>query len=257
MPPSRHRRRRADRRSSRRTPPIATGGGFRSRWLLISFAAIAVLFIVALLVPVVLPLNFGGGQRTGSADGYVEGIGQSVEIAESRDHFPDTFVIADINPDGYTVPPTSGRHWNGWVQCGFYTQDVPDERIVHNMEHGNIIVHYNLADQADVDELRDAFNDIGLTNLWGVARPYQPVDADGNVLLDADGNEAFPEGSIALSTWGVMDQWNVREVDDADNYRILGVNKERIEDFFEAYSGKLGPEFPNGAPCTTGGVMNP
>ena len=258
MPPSRHRRLPADRRGRRRTPPIATTGGFRSRWLLIAFGVIAVLFIVALLVPAVVP-NFGGIGRggTGSADGYVEGIGQALEIADSRDHFPDTFTIAEINPDGYTVPPTSGQHWDGWVQCGFYREAVPDERIVHNMEHGNIIVSYNLADPDQIEELAKAFDDIGMTNLWGVARPYQPVDEDGNALLDEDGNEAFPEGTIALTTWGVRDQWNVREVDDADNYRIVGVDKDRIERFFEAYSGKLGPEFPNGAPCTQGGVMSP
>ncbi len=251
MPPSRHRRRSAARRSQRRTPPIATGGGFRSRWLLFAFAAIAGLFIIALLVPVVLPVNFGGAGQ-GEASEYVEGIGIEAEIALSRDHFPDNLIIGDVVPGGYlTTPPTSGRHWNGWVQCGFYTNPVPDERIVHNLEHGNIVVSYNLADQAQIDELEDAFNDIGLTNAWGVARPYDPG------TVDADGNELFPEGTIALTTWGVIDKWNVREVDDADNHRIVGVDKDRIERFFEAYSGKLGPEFPNGAPCTTGGVMNP
>lgn len=228
MPPSRHRRRRSA-RAQRRTPPIATGGGFRSRWLLFSFAAIAGLFIIALLVPVVLPVNFGGTGQ-GEASEYVEGIGEEVEIALSRDHFPDTMQIQNVVPDGYlTTPPTSGRHWNGWVQCGFYTSQVPDERIVHNMEHGNIILSYNLTDQAQIDELEEAFDDIGLTNAWGVARPYDQI----------------PEGTIYLTTWGVIDgPMNV-------------VDKDRIEQFFEAYSGKLGPEFPNGAPCTTGGVMDP
>ena len=175
-----------------------------------------------------------------------------MEVALSRDHFPDTMQIQNVVPDGYvTTPPTSGRHWNGWVQCGFYTSPVPDERIVHNMEHGNIIVSYNLADQALIDELAEAFDDIGLSNAWGVARPYDPG------TVDADGNELFPEGTIALTTWGVIDKWSVREVDDADNYRVVGIDKDRIEQFFEAYSGKLGPEFPNGAPCTTGGVMDP
>ena len=244
MPPSRHRRRPADRRGRRRTPPVAAGGGFRSKWLLVSFAAIALLFIAALLVPVALPLNFGGS-GTGSADGYVDGIGEQLTVAASRDHFPDTVNITAVNPDGYTVPPTSGQHWNGWVQCGFYRELVPDERIVHNMEHGNIIVHYNLADDAQIDELASAFDAIGLTNLWGVARPYQP------------GDDLFPEGSISLTTWGVRDTWNVRQVDDANNYQIIGIDKERIERFFEAYAGKLGPEFPNGAPCTQGGVMSP
>lgn len=229
MPLSRHRRRSAARRSQRRTPAIATGGGFRSRWLLISFAAIALLFIVALLVPVVLPVNLGTGGNTGSASEYVPGIGQQVALADSREHFPDNLSITAVSPDGYlTTPPTSGRHWGAWVRCGFYTEPVPDERIVHNMEHGNIIVSYNLPDAAQVAELEDAFNDIGQTAQWGVARPY----------------DAIPEGSVVLTTWGVMDE-------------MTGVDADRIERFFDAYAGKLGPEFPNGAPCTSGGVMSP
>ena len=257
MPPSRHRRRRAARRSQRRTPPISSGGGFRSRWLLFAFGAIAVLFIIALLVPVVLPVNFGGGgSRQGEASGYVEGIGTQVDAPEDRAHFADSFTIYDVsNQEGYsTTPPTSGRHWDGWVQCGWYTEAVPDERIVHNMEHGNIILSYNLTDQAQIDELKDAYESIGLANRWGVARPYNPAP-------DAEGNDRFPEGTIALTTWGVIDKWHVDDLDaDGD---AIGVGKDRTEEFFRAYSGTLSPEFPAiegrpaGADCTRGGVMNP
>ena len=229
MPPSRHRRRSAASREQRRTQPVATGGGFNSPWLRIAYAAIAVIFIAALLVGVVIYAipQFGGG--TGSADGYVEGIGEQLEVADSRQHFPDTISITAVNPDGYTVPPTSGPHWDGWVSCGFYTAPVPDERIVHNMEHGNIIVHYNLPDAAQMAELRDAYDAIGQTSTWGVARPYDQI----------------PAGTVALTTWGVRDG------------PMDGVDAARLERFFEAYSGKLGPEFPNGAPCTQGGVMSP
>ena len=233
MPPSRHRRRRADRRSARRTPPIAQSGGFRSRWLLISFGAIAVLFIIALLVPAVLPVNFGGGGQ-GRADGYVRGIGTEVQTSEDRTHFADNFTITDVTGgEGYsTTPPTSGRHWNGWAACGFYGPDqpLPDERIIHNMEHGNIVVSYNFSDPDQIAELEGVFDSIGRTNLWGVARFYDQI----------------PEGTVALTTWGVIDG------------PMDGIQKDRIEQFFEAYSGTLSPEFPNsGAPCTTSGVMNP
>ena len=233
MPPSRHRRRSAARRSQRRTPPIATGGGFRSRWLLFAFAAIAGLFIIALLVPVVIPQTFGTRDR-GDAEGYVEGVGQVVEASEDRTHFADQFTIDQVSDgEGYsTSPPTSGRHWDGWAQCGFYgpNQDLPDERILHNMEHGNIVVSYNFTDAERVDELQDAFDSIGLTNRWGVARYY----------------EGIPEGTIAFTTWGVIDG-PMEEID-----------KDRMERFFQAYSGTLSPEFPgSGSPCTTGGVMNP
>lgn len=229
MPPSRHRRRSAASREQRRTQPVATGGGFNSKWLLAAFAIIAIIFVVALLVPVVLPLLGNPGGGTGSADGYVEGIGEQLEVGDSQQHFPDTISITAVDPDGYTVPPTSGPHWDGWVRCGFYTDPVPDERIVHNMEHGNIIVHYNLPDAAQVAELRDAYDAIGQTGVWGVARPYDQI----------------PAGTVALTTWGVRDG------------PMDGVDAARLERFFEAYSGKLGPEFPNGAPCTQGGVMSP
>ena len=232
MPPSRHRRRRADRRSTRRTPPVAPSGGFRNKWLLFAFGAIAVLFIVALLVPAVIPFNFGGGG--GSAEGYVEGIGVEVEALEDRTHFAETATIDMVtNGEGYsTTPPTSGRHWNGWVSCGFYGPDqpMPDERIVHNLEHGNIVVSYNFSDPEQIAELEDAFDSIGKTNLWGVARYYDKIE----------------EGTVYLTTWGVIDG------------PIQGVDRERMAQFFDAYSGTLSPEFPNrGADCTRGGVMDP
>ncbi len=191
------------------------------------------LFIVALLVPAVLPVNFGGGGQ-GRADGYVQGIGTEVETSEDRTHFADNFTITDVTGgEGYsTTPPTSGRHWNGWAACGFYGPDqpLPDERIIHNMEHGNIVVSYNFSDPDQIAELEDVFDSIGRTNLWGVARFYDQI----------------PEGTVALTTWGVIDG------------PMDGIQKDRIEQFFEAYSGTLSPEFPNsGAPCTTGGVMNP
>ena len=42
-----------------------------------------------------------------------------------------------------TLPPTSGDHWERWADCGFYDSGLPDELIVHNLEHGNIVVSYS------------------------------------------------------------------------------------------------------------------
>ena len=171
-----------------------------------------------------------------TAVAYIPGIGRQVEIAGDAAHFPDNLDITAVAPEGYltvdpddpsvAIPPTSGRHWDRWASCGFYTEPVPDERIVHNMEHGNIIVSYNLTDPAEIDALKAAYESIDLTAAWGVARPY----------------DGIAEGAVALTTWGVVDG------------PMVGVDAARIERFFDAYAGKLGPEFPNGAPCTQGGV---
>ena len=167
---------------------------------------------------------------------YIDGIGRQVEIADDAAHFPDNLDITAVVPEGYltvdpddpnvAIPPTSGRHWDRWASCGFYTEPVPDERIVHNMEHGNIIVSYNLTDPAEIDALKAAYEAIDLTAAWGVARPY----------------DGIAEGAVALTTWSVVDG------------PMVGVDKDRIEQFFDAYAGRMGPEFPNGAPCTQGGV---
>jgi hypothetical protein len=44
---------------------------------------------------------------------------------------------------------------------------------------------------------------------------------------------------VAITTWGVLD-------------RMMGVDPERIADFFRRFPGNTGPEFANGLPCTTG-----
>ena len=265
MPASRHQRRSASRRSAarrsqarrsgarsaeaprssapRRTQPVSTGAN-RSRirrWIYLGVSVlIAVLVIGGFALGGIPNLGGGGSGQQGQASEPVDGIGQAVDTPDDASHFPEEFTITDINEDGYTTtPPTSGRHWPRWASCGFYRDGIApgstqlaDEVIVHNMEHGNIVVSYNLADEAQIDALEVAFNDIGQSGQWGVARYYDRI----------------PAGAIALTTWGVIDQWNV-----ADD----GINKDRIEQFFGAYSGQLGPEFPNGSPCTIGGSMGP
>ncbi|MDE2785594.1 MAG: DUF3105 domain-containing protein [Chloroflexota bacterium] len=147
-----------------------------------------------------------------------------VEAMPSRDHFPPQLKITDVIPGGYsTVPPTSGRHWGAWSDCGFYNHPLPDELLVHNLEHGNIIVSYNLASDAEVAKLRAAVEAIPLAREFAIVRRYL----------------AIPEGMVALTTWGVLD-------------RMKGVDPERIARFFEDYPGNTGPEFANGLPCTTG-----
>lgn len=43
-------------------------------------------------------------------------------------------------------PPTSGPHYGSPARWGVYDQPIPDETLVHNLEHGGIVVHYNCPD---------------------------------------------------------------------------------------------------------------
>ena len=148
-------------------------------------------------------------------------------IMPSRNHFPSQLRISDVVPGGYnTVPPTSGQHWGAWSDCGFYNYPLPDELLVHNLEHGNIIVSYNLDDESEIAALRNAVDAIPLAAEYAIVRRYH----------------AIPDGMVTLTTWGVLD-------------RMLGVDPERIARFFRDFPGNTGPEFPNGLPCTTGVQM--
>ena len=150
-----------------------------------------------------------------------------VSIMPTRSHFPYPSQISDVPTGSYnTVPPTSGPHWDAWSDCGFYNYPLPDELLVHNLEHGNIIVSYNLTSDTEIDALRQVVDSIPLAAEFAIVRRYREI----------------PEGMVALTTWGVLD-------------RMVGVDAERIVAFFAAYPGNTGPEFPNGLPCTTGVQM--
>lgn len=146
-------------------------------------------------------------------------VGNQHKIMRTRNHIPEGTAV-----EYSTTPPTSGDHRVRWSQCGFFEHQLADERIVHNLEHGNIVVSYNLATQEEVDELRRVFEDIGPSTLWGVARAYDKI----------------PPGTVAVSTWGVLDT-------------MEGIDAERLEAFFDAYAGSLGPERVD---CSQGGAMD-
>ena len=148
-------------------------------------------------------------------------------IMPIRAHFPHPLQIGEVLTGGYnTVPPTSGPHWDAWSDCGFYSYPLPDELLVHNLEHGNIIVSYNLTNDDEIAALWEAVDAIPLAAEFAIVRRYLDI----------------PEGMVALTTWGVLD-------------RMVGVDAERITAFFAAYPGNTGPEFANGLPCTTGVQM--
>ena len=206
MPVSRRRRGRAATRAARSGNLVPSNRRKKTNKLyLVASVVIAVLVISSFAFA---SFSGGGGSsETGNASGYVSGVGVEVDIEGSTQ-------VEEGETVSYTTsPPASGNHWPVPAPCGFYTDPIPDERAVHNMEHGNIVVSYNLPAEEDVSALRDAVNDIGLNRVWGVSRPYSGIEP----------------GQIVLNTWGVMDSFS-------------GVDKDRIGTFFETYSGVMGPE---------------
>ena len=142
------------------------------------------------------------------------------EIMPTRNH-----VAEGIPVDYDSIPPTSGDHWPKWSRCGFFPLRIPDERLVHNLEHGNIVVSFNLTTGEEVARLRQALQDIDISADWGISRSYDRI----------------PPGTVALAAWGVSDT-------------MLGVDPERIRSFFESFAGEQGPERIS---CSDSGIVPP
>lgn len=149
-----------------------------------------------------------GDQREATPTPRITALGDEITIMPTSLHVPDGDEVVYS-----TTPPTSGDHWEQWADCGFYPEGLPDEVITHNLEHGNIVVSYNLSDPGQIARLRAAIDNIGLSGDWGVTRFYDEI----------------PEDLIVLSAWGRM-------------YGVGGPDPDSMEAFFSLYAGELGPE---------------
>jgi hypothetical protein len=99
--------------------------------------AIGGILVLGLVILVLVLLFGGGGGQTSAAIGVRQADAGRNHIAEGT------------QGTGYTsVPATSGPHWSSadspgpW---GVYTTAQPQERMLHNMEHGGIIIWYQPA----------------------------------------------------------------------------------------------------------------
>lgn len=96
----------------------------------------------------------------------------------------------------HTNPPTSGDHWPRPVALGIYDFPLPDEQIVHNLEHGAIWISYNGID----DKTKQA--------LENIAKKYP----NGVVMTPRSENDK----KIALASWGYLDKF-----DDFNEKRVV------------------------------------
>ena len=124
-----------------------------------------------------------------------------------------------------STPPTSGPHWDsGWAGCGFLEDESPDEQVVHNMEHGQVIISYNLSDEDEIEQLREISRSLLGRRSWMIMRPYSKIG----------------EGRIALTSWGWKDEFSISEL-----------TEERVRSFYDAHRNNSGVE---SIPC--GGYMS-
>ena len=86
-----------------------------------------------------------------------------------------------------TRPPTSGPHYGGVVEAGFYEEPQPAGDLVHTLEHGAVIAYYDpgaLTDEAEESLTAWANNNTGTWRSF-VAVPYRYDDPETPYALTA------------------------------------------------------------------------
>ncbi len=187
-------------------------------WLIIPIG------VVALVVG--LGLTQGRQERQGLVDIFVaDTLGGPIAPRPDTDDLPGE-VMPDEGaahvPEGQPVvyntnPPTSGNHWSSTAAWGIYNEPPPDEQLVHNLEHGGIIVSYH-PEQVDDDTLNQ------------LRRQVRRLSRrNPRIILTPRDSLSVP---IALTAWGFL-----KELDSYD--------PDRIDNFYDVHIAQ-GPECQEG-----------
>lgn len=139
--------------------------------------------------------------------------GQGVAL-QARTHIQ----IGDDHEPYNTNPPTSGAH-AGLVQADFYDVAPADENLVHNLEHGYVIIWYNCAtmDQVQCQSLK--------TDIQGVMSRARPVVIASNIKKLVAVPRLKLDTPIALTSWGRID--TLRQFDEKEMMDFINTFREQ------------------------------
>jgi hypothetical protein len=141
--------------------------GARQRKMLYAVSAAG---IVALIVVVAIVALAGGssGPNDKKVAGLMTAAGCSFKTVDASVPGGQTHVASLTKKFPWnTNPPSNGQHYPEWAVWGFYTEPVNPRMVVHNEEHGGVILWWGTkTPQATVDRLR-AFYDEQPTGSFG------------------------------------------------------------------------------------------
>jgi hypothetical protein len=138
---------------------------------------IAVLVLVAIAALVV-----SERQAENAPIGVSESEARCSDVSEfeatSREHIPEGSEHEPYN----SSPPTNGPHYANPAQASFYSSPLPPEQLVHNLEHGQIVIWYAPdAPDAVKEDIEQIVRDQPIAT---VASPYEG-ELDGTLALTA------------------------------------------------------------------------
>ena len=125
--------------------------------------------------------------------------------AQGREHI----ATGATHPDYSSDPPTGGWHYDTTAQAGIYDKELPDEQLIHNLEHGHVWLSYRPdLDPAVIDKLAE------------IAKSY-----GSKIIMAPRSKNTSP---IALASWEYL-------------LKLESFDQLQVEGFIKAHRDK-GPE---------------
>lgn len=141
--------------------------------------------------------------------GEAEKVSTPVEGTVDYEIVGRNHISAGTAGSGYNSnPPSSGPHWPEPAKNGIYDTPLPDEQLIHSMEHGYVWIAYS----GDIGEDKNRLATIVSDDDWKV------------LMTPRDKNDS----KIALTAWG-----RVLKMDQLD--------ENKVKDFIRTYRNR-GPE---------------
>jgi hypothetical protein len=136
----------------------ATPAENRARWILFVSAGLG---IVGLIAAVSL-FAFGGSNGSGSVVETLEAAGCTFRTVDSPPHAGDHSDVPTPTSEveWNTDPPSNGAHYQQWAVWDWYDEAVQPQLLVHNQEHGGMIVWWGDEVPAEqVDQMHEWYLD--------------------------------------------------------------------------------------------------
>jgi hypothetical protein len=123
--------------------------------------ALAASGVVGLVVVLGLFAFAGGDANAKSAQTAMADVGCTFKTYPAQPRTPHFTSLPPSKPFKYnSFPPSSGRHYFTPAVYDFYTEPVDKYQLVHNLEHGAIVVQWgNKVPESQVEKIRQWWQD--------------------------------------------------------------------------------------------------
>jgi hypothetical protein len=166
-------------------PQVRSGGrsgdpAARQRTILYAIAGSGVVALIAVIL--LVALGGGGGSKDKKVAALMNAAGCTFKSVKAsvpghRTHIASLTAKFPWN----TNPPSNGQHYPRWAVWGFYSEPINPRMVVHNEEHGGVVLWWGTkTPQSTVAKLR-AFYDKEPTGTFGT--PY--ANFGGRIAITA------------------------------------------------------------------------